>query len=58
MAFQFLYQFLVEGTHPVASYQLRPYVILQSNLQAPAHLLPDDFERSMKLPYPLQKEAW
>jgi LacI family transcriptional regulator len=49
MAFQFLYQFLVEGTHPVASYKLPPHVILQSNLRASSYLSPDDFERSMKL---------
>jgi LacI family transcriptional regulator len=58
MAFQFLYQFLVEGTQPVSSYKLPPYVILQSNLHASSHLLPDDFEHSMKLLHPPRKEAW
>jgi LacI family transcriptional regulator len=57
MAFQFLYQFLVEGTRPVASYKLPPYIILQSNLRASSYLSPDDFERSMKLPPPHREEA-
>jgi LacI family transcriptional regulator len=53
MAFQLLYQFLVEGKQPVASYKLSPYVILQSNLRASSYLSPDDFERSMLLhPHP------
>jgi len=47
MAFQLLYELLVEGSSPASSYTLRPFVILRSNLRPSANRLPDDLERPM-----------
>lgn len=47
MAFQLLYELLVEGIFPASSYGLRPFVILRSNLRPSANPLPDDLERPM-----------
>lgn len=47
MAFQLLYELLVEGITPASSYRLRPFTILRSNLRSSANSLPDDLERPM-----------
>jgi LacI family transcriptional regulator len=42
MAFQALYQFLVQGTCPLLRYRLPPHIVLRSNLDVFLEMLPAD----------------
>jgi hypothetical protein len=48
MAFQSLYQFLVEGTCPPSRHRLPPHIILQSNLDLFLEMQPADLEALAK----------
>ncbi|MGI9070906.1 MAG: substrate-binding domain-containing protein, partial [Bryobacteraceae bacterium] len=44
MAFQALYQFLVQGTCPLLRYRLPPHIVLRSNLDVFLEMLPADHD--------------
>ena len=47
MAFQALYQFLVEGNCPQVRHRVPPHIILRSNLDLFLEILPGDFEEAV-----------
>jgi LacI family transcriptional regulator len=50
LAFQALYQFLVEGRCPPLRQRLPPHIILRSNLDVFLEMLPGDLEGAMSAP--------
>jgi LacI family transcriptional regulator len=57
MAFQALYQFLVEGVCPPARHRLPPHIILRSNLDLFLEMLPGDLEQAVGSAHPQPKRT-
>jgi LacI family transcriptional regulator len=50
LAFEALYQFLVEGRCPPLRHRLPPHIILRSNLDVFLEMLPGDLEGAVSAP--------